>query len=297
MRLTALRHPSAVHWLGLKMATKPTRKSNARTRGIGRSASILKISTYNINNINSRLPNLLRWLEASNPDVVCLQELKAEQNAFPVEAIKAAGYYAVWVGQRSWNGVAVLSKRKPVLIRTRLPGDPQDKQSRYIEVAINGFLIACLYAPNGNPQPGPKFTYKLAWMKRLAQHTAKLMKSDAPVVLAGDFNVVPTDFDIYPTKSWKKDALLQPESRKAFDALLKQGWIDAVRFKYPDQRIYTFWTYWRQRFERDDGLRIDHFLLSPNITSRLLDAGVDREVRGELHTSDHAPAWIALKDN
>jgi exodeoxyribonuclease-3 len=257
----------------------------------------MKIATFNINNINKRLPNLLAWQKAAKPHVVCLQELKAEQRSFPVEALRNAGYEAVWRGQKSWNGVAILAKkREPVLILESLPGDPRDMQSRYIEAAVDGIVIACLYAPNGNPQPGPKFDYKLAWMKRLQKRARALLKSGAPVVLAGDFNIAPTDLDIYPTKSWSKDALVQPESRRAFAALVKQGWTDAIRHKHPDKRIYSFWTYWRQRYERDDGLRLDHLLLSPDLVGRLRTAGVDRSIRGEDGASDHAPAFISLKN-
>jgi exodeoxyribonuclease-3 len=254
----------------------------------------LKIATFNINNINARLAHLLHWLKAAKPDVVCLQELKAEQEQFPIDAINDVGYHGVWVGQKTWNGVAILAKRPPVVIRTRLPGDPKDQQSRYLEVAINGIVIACIYAPNGNPQPGRKFSYKLAWMKRLSSHAAKLLKSGVPVVLAGDFNVAPTELDIYPSKSWKDDALVHPESRKAYAKLLKLGWNDALRIQFPDERIYTFWTYWRQRYERDHGLRLDHLLLSPGLEGRLKSAGVDRGVRGKPGASDHAPAWIIL---
>jgi exodeoxyribonuclease-3 len=256
----------------------------------------LKLATFNVNNINKRLPNLLTWLKSAKPDVVCLQELKAEQDAFPERVLAEAGYSAAWVGQKSWNGVAILAKRRPVIVtRSRLPGGLGDRQARYIEAAVGGIVVACLYAPNGNPQPGPKFDDKLAWMKRLHKHAGKLLKSGAPVVIAGDFNVAPTALDIYPTKSWDHDALIQPECRKAYARLLGQGWTDAIRCKYPDQRIYTFWTYWRNRFERDDGLRLDHLLLSPELAPRLAKAGVDRIVRAGDAASDHAPVWIVLK--
>jgi exodeoxyribonuclease-3 len=227
---------------------------------------------------------------------VCLQELKAAQSEFPEGALGKAGYAAGWVGQKTWNGVAILSRKSEIVVtRRRLPGDAKDNQSRYIEAAIGGVLVACVYAPNGNPQPGPKFDYKLAWLKRLNAHAGKLLKSGAPAVIAGDFNVVPTPNDIYPTKSWDKDALVQPEGRAAFAKLLKQGWADALRECHPDEPMYTFWSYWRNRFERDSGLRIDHLLLSPTLRSRLQKAGVDRAVRGKSDPSDHAPAWIALK--
>jgi exodeoxyribonuclease III len=256
----------------------------------------MKIATFNINNINKRLPNLLAWLKAAKPDVICLQELKAQTSEFPEEALRKAGYFAVWAGQKSWNGVAILArKRKPVLVRERLPGDETDREARYIEAAVNGILIACIYAPNGNPQPGPKFKYKLAWMKRLNRHAATLLKADVPVALIGDFNVAPTALDIYVTRSWNDDALVQPASRKAFDTLLQQGWCDAIRTLHPDERLYSFWTYWRGRFERDDGLRLDHVLLSPHLAARLKRGGIDRAVRGKENASDHAPVWVELK--
>lgn len=257
----------------------------------------MKIATFNINNVNKRLPNLLEWLRRAKPDVVCLQELKAAASDFPKAAIEKAGYGAAWRGQRSWNGVAILARgSEPVVTRTELPGDPEDTQSRYLEAAVNGVLITSLYAPNGNPQPGPKFSYKLAWMERLAAHAAQLYAADLPVVLAGDFNVVPTDSDIYPTKSYAKDALLQPESRALFRKIMAQGWTDAIRTLHPDQPMYTFWDYMRNRWPRDAGLRIDHFLLSEQSAKRLAAAGVDREVRGKAGASDHAPAWIELSD-
>ncbi len=256
----------------------------------------LKIASFNINNVNRRLPNLLAWLKAAKPDVVCLQELKAEDGNFPAEALSDAGYSAVWRGQKTWNGVAILARgAEPVLTRKELPGDADDKQSRYIEAAVNGVLIGCLYLPNGNPQPGPKFDYKLAWFERLIRHGEELLASGAPVVLIGDYNVVPTDADIYPTTSWKNDALLQPEPRAAFQRLLDQGWTDAIRKLHPKKTIYTFWDYKRRRWERDAGLRIDHILLSPDLAARLKKAGVDRDVRGEEGASDHAPVWVVLK--
>jgi exodeoxyribonuclease III len=256
----------------------------------------MKIATFNINNINGRLPNLLRWLKAARPDIVCLQELKCIDRDFPAEALKKAGYDAVWQGQKAWNGVAILSRNgKPVLTRTALPGDKSDTQARYVEAAVNGILVGCLYVPNGNPQPGPKFDYKLAWLKRLSVHARTLLKSGVPVLLAGDFNVAPTGIDIYPTKSWDDDALIQPESRAAFARLVKQGWTDALRAHFQDERVYTFWSYWRNRFERDAGLRLDHLLLSPALAKRFTEAGVDRAVRSKTGASDHAPAWIVLK--
>jgi exodeoxyribonuclease-3 len=256
----------------------------------------LKIATFNINNINRRLPNLLNWLACAKPDVVCLQELKASQEQFPEQKIEKAGYSAVWIGQKTWNGVAILSRRtEAVVTRTALPGDPRDAQSRYIEAAVDGVLVSCIYAPNGNPQPGPKFDYKIAWMERLRRHSLRLLKTGAPVVIAGDFNVAPSAADIYPTRSWNKDALVQPKSRAAFDKLLKLGWVDAIRTEYPSQPMYTFWSYWRNRYERDAGLRLDHLLLSPSLAPRLKRAGVDRAIRGEQDASDHAPVWIVLR--
>jgi exodeoxyribonuclease III len=257
----------------------------------------MKIATFNINDVNKRLANLLGWLRRARPDVACLQELKATDREFPITAIKKAGYDAVWRGEKSWNGVAILSRDcEPVLTRTELPNNAADTQSRYIEAAVKGVLIATLYAPNGNPQPGPKFKYKLAWMKRLLAHATELYALDAPVVLAGDFNVVPTDADIYSTKSYAKNALVQPQPRALFRRLLDRGWIDAIRTMHPDAPMYTFWDYKRNRWERDAGLRIDHLLLNPNAAKRLVDAGVDREARGLKGASDHAPAWIVLSD-
>lgn len=255
----------------------------------------MKLATFNVNGIKARLPNLLAWLQRDAPDVVCLQELKALDGVFPHAELREAGYHALWKGQRSWNGVAILSKGvEPVEIRRELPGDLQDEQSRYLEAAVDGIIVACLYLPNGNPQPGPKFDYKLAWFKRLQQHAQALYNSGHPVVLAGDFNVVPTDFDIYDPKSWRKDALLQPESRAAYEELLGQGWVDSLRHLHPDERIYTFWDYFRQHWKRNAGLRIDHVLLNAELAPRLQAAGVDSWVRGEEHASDHAPVWVAL---
>ncbi|SEB78179.1 exodeoxyribonuclease III [Bradyrhizobium erythrophlei] len=255
----------------------------------------MKIATFNINNVNRRLPNLLRWLKSARPDVVSLQELKASDAEFPAAALEKAGYGAVWQGQKTWNGVAILARNaEPVLIRTALPGDRDDHEARYIEAAVRGIVVTSLYLPNGNPQPGPKFDYKLAWFKRLRAHAAKLLKQEVPVVLAGDYNVAPTPLDIYPTRSWDKDALIQPKSRAAFKALVDQGWCDAIRTQHPDQQMFTFWDYKRQRWPRDAGLRLDHLLLSPDVAARLLKTGVDRDVRGEEGASDHAPAWVVL---
>ena len=258
----------------------------------------LKIATYNVNGIKSRHGQLLQWLEREQPDIACLQELKSISEGFPILDIRAAGYEAIWHGQKSWNGVAILSKiGEPIESRRGLPGDPTDRQSRYIEAAVRGVIIACLYAPNGNPQPGPKFEYKLAWFERLITHAKELVASKQPVLLAGDFNVVPTDFDIYNPRSWLKDALLQPESRACYRRLLDQGWMDAIRAKHPEERIYTFWDYFRQAWERNAGLRIDHLLLNKALAPRLEDAGVHTWVRALPKPSDHAPTWITVRRN
>jgi exodeoxyribonuclease-3 len=257
----------------------------------------MKIATFNINNINRRLPRLLEWLAEARPDVVCLQETKTTDDAFPIASIRNAGYGAIWTGERSWNGVAILARDcDPIESRRVLPGDPTDRQKRYIEAAVNGVLIASIYAPNGNPQPGPKFVYKLAWLERLITHAAVLFGSGLPVVLAGDFNVVPTESDIYAMRSYADNALVQPGPRAAFQRLLAQGWADAIRLRHPSERIYTFWDYMRNRWPRDAGLRLDHLLLSAAVEPRLDDAGIDREVRGRPDASDHAPAWIVLRD-
>lgn len=250
----------------------------------------MKLATFNINNVNRRLANLLAWLAEAKPDVVCLQELKCSDADFPAGTLEAVGYGAVWRGQKTWNGVAILARDAvPVLTRSELPGDPDDKQSRYIEAAVGGVLVGCLYAPNGNPKPGPKFDYKLAWHERLNAHARELLAADVPVVLAGDFNVVPEPRDIYPTQSYDDNALVQPESRALFRQLLEQGWTDAIRRKYPDEVVYTFWDYRRQRWERNAGLRLDHILLGRKMARRLKSAGVDRDIRGAENASDHAP--------
>ncbi len=255
----------------------------------------MKIATFNINNINRRLPNLLQWLAAAKPDVACLQELKAADSVFPLAAIQSAGYGAAWCGQPTWNGVAILARdAEPVVTQRSLPGDATDVQCRYLEAAIDGVLIASIYAPNGNPQPGPKFEYKLAWLDRLLAHAQGLLDADVPAVLAGDYNVVPTAADIYPTRSWDDDALVQPEGRSRFQHLLDQGWTDAIRTLHPAQPMYTFWDYKRGRWGRDAGLRIDHLLISRTLSNRISQAGVDKPVRGEPGASDHAPAWVTL---
>lgn len=255
----------------------------------------LKIATYNVNGIRSRLPQLLQWLQREAPDIVGLQELKSVDAGFPLAELHAAGYGAVWMGQSSWNGVALLAKGcDPVESRCGLPGDPRDTQSRYIEAMAHGVLVGCLYLPNGNPRPGPKFDYKLDWFARLQRHAQQLVALPHPVALIGDFNVVPTDADIYNPASWRRDALLQPESRQAYEELLAQGWTDSLREVHGERRVYTFWDYFRQHWQRDAGLRIDHLLLNPPLAARLRDAGVDRWVRDLPHASDHAPTWVAL---
>ena len=256
----------------------------------------MQIATWNINNVRTRLPLLLTWLKARAPDAVALQELKATNEQFPRAELESAGYGSLVVGQKAWNGVALLARgSEPVPVRRSLPGDPGDSQARYLEGAIDGVLVSSLYLPNGNPWPGPKFDYKLAWFERLIIHAAELMKSGHPVALVGDYNVVPTDADIYSPKTWLDNALLQPEPRAAYARLLKQGWTDALRTMYPNEPVFTFWDYRRNRWQRNAGLRIDHLLLSKALKSRLVAAGVDQEVRGAENASDHAPAWVALK--
>lgn len=255
----------------------------------------LKLATFNINGVRTRMPVLLQWLEKERPDIVCLQELKVTDDKFPAAELQAAGYGALWHGQPSWNGVAILARdAEPLECRRGLPGDASDTQSRYLEAAVHGILVGCLYLPNGNPQPGPKFDYKLAWLARLIQHAATLCHGGFPVVLAGDFNVVPTDRDIYDVKSWRKDALLHPEVRAGYARLLAQGWLDALHEQHPDEQVFTFWDYFRQHWQRNAGLRIDHVLLNPELAPRLADAGVDSWVRGLAGASDHAPTWISL---
>jgi exodeoxyribonuclease-3 len=255
----------------------------------------MRIATYNVKGINGRLPVLLRWLKETSPDVVCLQELKAPEEKFPEAAIIEAGYEAIWHGQKSWNGVAILSRIGKPEERCRvLPGDPEDTHSRYIEATINNIIIGCLYLPNGNPAPGPKFDYKLGWFERFTDHAASLLALKKPVVLTGDYNVMPTEKDVYKPERWVNDALFRPETREAFRNLVAQGWTDAIRKLYPDETIYTFWDYFRNAYERNAGLRIDHFLLSPQVSKQLKAGGVDRFVRGWGKSSDHAPVWIEL---
>ena len=257
----------------------------------------MKIATYNVNGVNGRLPVLLRWLAETKPDVVCLQELKAPDEKFPEEAILEAGYHAIWHGQKSWNGVAILSRfGKPEETQRGLPGDDEDIQSRYLEATINGITIGCLYLPNGNPLPGPKFDYKLAWFERLLTYSGKLLKAENPVIITGDFNVIPTEVDVYKPERWLNDALFRTEVREAFNKLIEKGWTDAIRKLYPNEVIYTFFDYFRNAYGRNAGLRIDHFLLNPQMISRLSNAGTDHHVRGWEKTSDHVPVWIEVAD-
>jgi len=256
----------------------------------------MRIATFNVNSINARLPNLVRWLTETQPDVVCLQELKAPQDKFPEAPIREAGYGVIWHGQKSWNGVAILARGEdPVEVGRTLPGDPDDLHSRYLEATTHGLTIGCLYLPNGNPAPGPKFDYKLRWLERLVVHAAGLVNNPTPVILAGDYNVIPTERDVYKPERWVDDALFRVEVREAFARLTRQGWVDAIRKLHPQATIYTFWDYFRNAFGRDAGLRIDHLLLNPTAAPRLVDAGVDRDVRGWEKASDHAPTWIELK--
>lgn len=256
------------------------------------------IATYNVNGVNGRLPVLLRFLAEEKPDVVCLQELKAPNEKFPLEAIAAAGYKAIWHGQKSWNGVAVIAREKLHMeeIGRGLPGDPNDEQSRYIEVLVKNITVVCLYAPNGNPAPGPKFDYKMAWLERLLLKTKKLARSKKPVVIAGDYNIVPTELDAHKPERWVKDAVFFPEPREAYQRLLKQGWTDAIRALYPDEKIFTYWDYFRNAFQRNAGIRMDHLLLNKALSAQLKDGGVYRDVRSWEKTSDHAPVWIKLKE-
>jgi exodeoxyribonuclease-3 len=258
----------------------------------------MKIASYNVNGVNGRLPVLLRWLKESQPDIACLQELKAPTEKFPEQAILDAGYTSIWHGQKSWNGVAILAKTTFEIseVGRGLPGDPLDEQSRYIQAMVNGILIVCLYLPNGNPAPGPKFDYKMAWFKRLNAKARKLIKLNVPVILIGDYNVVPTELDAYKPETWVNDAVFFPEPRAAYQRLLKQGWIDSIRMLYPNEKLFTYWDYFRNAFNRDAGIRMDHLLLSPDLKKRLKAGAVDKHVRGWEKTSDHAPVWIELSD-
>jgi exodeoxyribonuclease III len=257
----------------------------------------VKIVTYNVNSINARLPNLLRWLAETRPDIVCLQELKAPQDKFPQEPLRDAGYSAIWHGQKSYNGVAILARgATPVEVRRVLPGDPEDSHSRYIEATVHGLTVGCLYLPNGNPAPGPKFDYKLKWIERLLVHATELCGRADPVVLAGDYNIIPTERDVYKPERWVDDALFRTEVREAFARLTGQGWTDSIRTIHPDKQVFTFWDYFRNAYGRDAGLRIDHLLLNRAAAARLVTASVDREVRGWEKASDHAPTWVELRD-
>lgn len=256
---------------------------------------MMKIATYNVNGINSRLPVLLKWLQNAKPDIVCLQELKAPQEKFPIDEINQAGYQAIWHGQKQWNGIAILSKDLEMTeVQRSLPGNTDDVQSRYLEVIIDQIVICCLYLPNGNPFPGSKFEYKLEWIKRFKKRTRQFIDMDLPAILIGDFNIIPTEKDVYKPERWKDDALYQPEVRKAYSQFLKNGWTDSIRTLFPNETIYTFWDYLYKAYERDAGIRLDHILLSPYLKSSLIRGGVDKEVRGWEKSSDHAPVWVEL---
>ena len=255
----------------------------------------MRIATFNVNGVNGRLKLLLDWLDEAQPDVACLQELKAPQEKFPERAIEKAGYGAIWQGQSRWNGVAILARgSEPVETRRALPGDGRDDQARYIEAAVDGVLVGCLYAPNGNPVGTAKFDYKLRWLERLIDHSRALLDVDCPIVLAGDYNVIPEERDVYKPDRWLDDALFQPEPRALYRRLLASGWTDALRHLHPDETIYTFWDYWRNAWARNAGIRIDHLVLNAEALARLEEAGVDREIRGREGASDHAPTWIEL---
>ena len=256
----------------------------------------MKLVTFNINGIRARMPRLLEYLAREQPDIVCLQELKCADDVLPVGDIEAAGYRAVWHGQKGFNGVAILSRGEaPALRQIGLPGDPDDSHSRYIEAQVSGLIVASIYLPNGNPIGTDKFTYKLRWMERLASRAAELLAEERPVVLAGDFNVIPEDRDTFSTRAMANDALLQPESQAAFRSLVYQGWADALRIIHPTEpRLFTFWDYQAGALARDAGFRIDHLLLSPGAADRLRGAGVDKWARAEEKASDHAPTWVEL---
>jgi exodeoxyribonuclease III len=255
----------------------------------------VRIATYNINGVNGRLETLLGWLDATAPDVACLQELKAPDARFPAEAIRAAGYGAVWHGEPRWNGVAILARgAEPVETRRGLPGEGAGAAARYIEAAVGGVIVGNLYLPNGNPRPGPRFDGKMEWIGRFLHHAETLAASGLPAVLAGDYNIIPTPRDVYRPERWTEDALFAPEVRDAFARLLAQGWTDALRHLHPEETIYTFWDYLRHAWERDAGLRLDHLLVSPALLPQLKGGGIDRSMRGAPHASDHAPAWIEL---
>jgi len=254
----------------------------------------MRIATYNVNGIAARLPRLLEWLEETRPDIVCLQEIKCVDAAFPVAAVEAAGYHALVRGQKGFHGVAILSRAPAIEVTRILPGDEADEQSRYLEADIEGLRVASIYLPNGNPQPGPKFEYKLAWFARLRGHAAALLDRDRPTILAGDYNVCPTDEDVFSVRAMANDALMQPQSRREYRQLLMQGWTDALRARHPSGPVYTFWDYQAGAWDRDHGLSIDRLLLDPLAADRLRAAGVDKAYRGRERASDHAPTWIDL---
>ncbi|WP_346986044.1 exodeoxyribonuclease III [Chryseobacterium sp. POE27] len=255
----------------------------------------MKIATYNVNGVNGRLPVLLKWLEETNPDIICLQELKATQENFPIKEINKAGYQAIWNGQKQWNGVAILSKDLEITeVQRQLPGDPEDLQSRYLEAIIDQMVICCVYIPNGNPYPGPKYDYKQAWLKRLKKRTREFITMELPAIIIGDFNIIPTAKDVYKPEKWENDALYRIEMRKAYQSLIKLGWTDSLRTLYPEDTIYTFWDYLFKAYDRNAGIRLDHILLSPYLKNSLKSAGVDKHVRGWVKSSDHAPVWIEI---
>lgn len=257
----------------------------------------MKIATYNVNGIKARLPRLIEWLDETKPDIVCLQELKSSDETFPEADIRGAGYGAVWHGQKGFNGVAILARGSdPVEIRRGLDGEPEDEHSRYIEADVLGLRVASIYLPNGNPQPGPKFDYKLRWMRRLQRRALEILAEEVPTVLAGDYNVIPTDADVFSPSAMATDALMQPESRAEFRTLLYQGWTDAIRARHPVGPIWTFWDYQAGGWQRDAGFRIDHLLLNALAADRLVDANVDKEYRGREKASDHAATWVILRD-
>lgn len=255
----------------------------------------MRIASFNINGVKARLPRLKEWLEETRPKVVCLQEVKSQDSGFPAEEFSAIGYHAIWHGQKSFNGVAILADGiEPVETQRGLPGDDTAEQSRYLEADIEGVRVGCIYLPNGNPQPGPKFDYKIAWMERLRRHAASLWEQEIPTALVGDFNVIPQDKDVWSPKAMADDALMQPGSRRAYTRLLNDGWTDALDTLNPKGGVWTYWDYQAGAWQRDHGFRIDHMLLSPELADRMISAGVDKEYRGREKASDHAPVWVEL---
>lgn len=256
----------------------------------------MKIASYNINGIKARLPRLLEWLAETRPAVACLQEIKTQDEGFPADEFEKLGYHAIWHGQKSFNGVAILADgTRPVEVMRGLPGDPEDEQSRYLEADVFGVRVACIYLPNGNPRPGPKFDYKLAWMERLRARMAAIKAEEVPAIVTGDFNVIPTDADIWSPRAMADDALMQPESRDAYLRLLHDGWTDAIATHNPRGGVWTYWDYQAGAWQRDHGFRIDHALLSPELADRLESCGVDKDHRGREKASDHAPMWVRLR--